>query len=157
MSYHRALLFATIFAAITIAAFIAREQSSPEMNGEKLMKRAEMANHSRGAKDNRSPACTFNHHRGIGLVGSKIEKIVLLHMRKAGGTSIWAYLCRVAHKYDLEFESNEARLPLLPEEADNKTLLVTHIREPTARLLSHYKYEGRWLVISSQTQPLYQL
>ncbi|KAI2498201.1 hypothetical protein MHU86_16283 [Fragilaria crotonensis] len=145
MVFPRTFFAIALFAALAIAALISWEQHSPAMNGEKLMKGGEMANHSHETKDNISPACSFNHNRGIGLVGSKIEKIVLLHMRKAGGTSIWAYLCRVADEYNVELISIEARLPLLPEEADSKTLLVTHIREPTARVVSHYKYEERWL------------
>ncbi|KAI2498200.1 hypothetical protein MHU86_16282 [Fragilaria crotonensis] len=146
MSFLRAVLFITIFAAITIAAFIAWVQSSTEFDGVKVMKRgATVRGHPRETLDNRSPACSFNHHRGIGLEGSKIKKIVLLHMRKAGGTSILAYLRQVAKKYGLELEAFEARPPLLPENADNQTLLVTHIREPSTRVLSHYKYEERWL------------
>jgi hypothetical protein len=145
MQFPRTFLVIALLAVIAIAVFVSWVQPSPELNVEKLTKRGGMANHSHEKKDYLSPACTFNHHRGIGLDGSKIEKIVLLHMRKAGGTSIWAYLCRVADEYNVELISTEARLPLLPNEADSKTLLITHIREPTARLLSHYKYEERWL------------
>ena len=35
-------------------------------------------------------------------------------------------------------------LPPLPKERDPSTLFVTHIREPTSRVISHYKYEMRW-------------
>ena len=92
----------------------------------------------------RSPACTFNHDRGIGKEGSRIEKIVLVHMRKAGGTSMKSYLREVSKKYNITLQEFEAERPVLPEDADNRTLFVTHIREPSARVLSHYKYEMRW-------------
>lgn len=92
-----------------------------------------------------SPACVFNHARGIGKDGSRrIKRIAMVHMRKAGGTSLQNYLRKVAETYNLTFEFYEGRRPLMPQDADESTLLITHLREPTSRVISHYKYDMRW-------------
>ena len=148
MTFSRSLFVVLVIAVFAIAAFVATltEQTFPGVIGTQWVKEGTtLHSHPHATSVNHSPACGFNHHRGIGLDGSKIDKIVFLHMRKAGGTSIWAYLNKVIRKYDIELITTEGRNPLLPEDADNRTLLVTHIREPTARVLSNYKYEERWL------------
>jgi hypothetical protein len=91
-----------------------------------------------------SPACKFHHRRGVGLEGSQIRRIVFVHMRKAGGTTFWSYLKNVAKTYKLVLQTYEGLRPPLSDTMDNSTLFITHIREPSSRVLSHYKYEMRW-------------
>jgi hypothetical protein len=100
----------------------------------------------RGIESHRrvSPVCAFKHSRGLGLSGSRINRIILVHMRKAGGTLLYYYLKKVARKYNISFEAIEGKRPPSPEKLDNTTLLITHIREPISRVLSDYKYEVRW-------------
>jgi hypothetical protein len=85
-----------------------------------------------------SPACGLREGNG------RIDRIVFLHMRKAGGTTIWSYLRDVAEKHAITLESYEGLSPPSPQERDPSTLFVTHIRDPVARVISHYKYEMRW-------------
>jgi hypothetical protein len=80
-------------------------------------------------------------------------------MRKAGGTTLRGYLKKVANYYNLEFHAKEGfhfehpssggyhhdseqPLSLSPPRLD--TLYVTHVRDPLARSISHFQYEGRW-------------
>jgi hypothetical protein len=90
-----------------------------------------------------SPACRYHPKQRMGK-RSRIKRIFMIHMRKAGGTTVKSYLREVAAKYNLQFQDFEGRLPPTPFEIDDTTLLVTHIREPSFRVLSHYKYEMRW-------------
>ncbi len=133
-----------LIVALAIVAFNAQKFDLSEGNHEKYWEMTPRTGHSNKIQPRRSPACTFNHHRGIGKEGSRIEKIVLVHMRKAGGTSMKAYLGEVSRKYNITLQDFEGERPLLPEDSDGKTLFVTHIREPASRVLSHYKYEMRW-------------
>merc|ERR1712157_424336 len=71
--------------------------------------------------------------------------LFFLHMRKAGGTTIRAFLGKVAKRYNLEFVINEGRRGKVEmPTANGSTFYVTNLREPMARILSHYKYSGRW-------------
>jgi len=72
-----------------------------------------------------------------------IKRIVFGHMRKAGGTTISAFLKKVAGTYNMTFKGFEGGYIELPG-TRNDTLYVTHIRNPVERAMSHYKYEGRW-------------
>ena len=103
----------------------------------------------------------------------KPTKIKFLHMRKAGGTTIHKYLKDVVEskktsflEYDVcegakkclelnfmddgyhRYYNDERNSTLygesIPWDSSGKTFYVTHIREPVARALSHYKYEKRF-------------
>ena len=76
----------------------------------------------------------------------KIERIFFLHMRKAGGTSLRSYLRHLSRKVGLDYLAIEADTPqeFPSPEMLNSTLYVTHLREPVARAISHYKYDQRW-------------
>jgi hypothetical protein len=91
-----------------------------------------------------SPVCRFNPIRGVGLAGSTIQRILFIHMRKAGGTSLYYYFKKVAKRHNISLQVLEGKRPPSPETLDNSTLLITQIRDPIARLLSSYKYEMRW-------------
>lgn len=73
----------------------------------------------------------------------RIRRIYFLHMRKAGGTTIRYYLGRVARHYHLEIAVDEATPTEMPG-SRNDTLYVTHLRHPVGRVISQFKYEGRW-------------
>lgn len=133
-----------IIVAVAIVAFNAQKLDFSKLNHGKNIEMTTRTGHADEIQPRLSPACTFNHHRGIGNGGSRIEKIVLVHMRKAGGTSMKAYLGEVSTKYNITLQDFEGERPILPEHSDGKTLFVTHIREPASRVLSHYKYEMRW-------------
>jgi hypothetical protein len=72
-----------------------------------------------------------------------IRRLFLGHMRKAGGSTLRAYFGRVAQKYNLKLIVAEATKFELAQKR-NDTLYITHLRDPIARAISHYKYEGRW-------------
>ena len=75
-----------------------------------------------------------------------VDNIVLLHMRKAGGTSLRQYVRRLSGKvglessviegYTVDYQSLFCR--------QDRTLYLTSIREPVARIKSSYLFEGRW-------------
>ncbi|VEU34794.1 unnamed protein product [Pseudo-nitzschia multistriata] len=123
---------------------------------------------------------------GIHNPGQKnYTRLVFLHMRKAGGTTLYSYLKKVTnsrrttlkefiacegfkdclelnnyedgfHKYN-DDERNATMLwknrneipyprpfPSLNWDDSGSTFYVTHLREPIARAISHYKYDQRW-------------
>ncbi|KAL3791687.1 hypothetical protein HJC23_003944 [Cyclotella cryptica] len=75
---------------------------------------------------------------------SKFKRLYFYHARKAGGTSMKYYFEKVAKHHGLEFVSAEYLGSELPGSHDDSTFYVTHLRDPVARSLSHFKYEGRW-------------
>ena len=86
-----------------------------------------------------SPACRPT------LPDRPITRIVFGHMRKAGGTTISNYLYKTLKEQFpllevLLFEGGMIETP----GSRNDTLYVTHIRNPTQRVITHYKYSGRW-------------
>lgn len=86
-----------------------------------------------------SPACTLQADDG-----TTFDRIVFLHMRKAGGTSVRNYLRNVAARHKVPLKIMEGwTLVEKPGDVPN-TLYVTHMREPVSRAISHYKYEIRW-------------
>lgn len=72
-----------------------------------------------------------------------IRRIYFAHMRKAGGTTLRAYLEAVAQKFGLEFDGSEGGHLEIPG-TDINTLYVTHLRDPYRRAISHFQYEVRW-------------
>ena len=90
----------------------------------------------------------------------RIERIVFIHMRKAGGSTLRGYLRKVSQKLGLEYIVHEGSimprkflLPPPPSSSSSSrystldksgTFYVTHVRDPMQRTISHYKYEGRW-------------
>ena len=79
------------------------------------------------------------------LPNAAIKRIHLLHIRKAGGTSIRYFLLRVAAQHNLTLVVREGKNgPLIPAKKRNDTLYITSLREPLSRLISHYHYDGRW-------------
>lgn len=85
------------------------------------------------------PTCHFHNIRN-----RTINRIYFLHMRKAGGSSLRGYFAQVAKKHGLKFKAAEGYLHPEQPGHDKQTLYITHVREPIARAISHYKYEKRW-------------
>jgi hypothetical protein len=85
------------------------------------------------------PTCQFHniHNRSI-------NRIYFLHMRKAGGSSLRSYFAQVAEQHGVQFQAAEGPLHPEPPGQDEHTLYITHVREPLARAISHYKFERRW-------------
>lgn len=89
----------------------------------------------------RQPAPTCQLHN---VQNRTFNRIFVLHMRKAGGSSIRSYFSQVAKVHGVEFDAAEGyKSPEQPGD-DAHTLYITHVREPIARAISHYKYEKRW-------------
>ena len=74
----------------------------------------------------------------------KFKRIYFYHFRKAGGTNLRIYLGKVAAHHGLEYDLTEYGVAETPGEHPLPTLYVTIMREPVARSISHFKYEGRW-------------
>ena len=74
----------------------------------------------------------------------KFKRIYFYHFRKAGGTNLRIYLGKVAAHHGLEYGVTEYGVAETPGEHPLPTLYVTIMREPVARSISHFKYEGRW-------------
>jgi hypothetical protein len=87
----------------------------------------------------KSPVCfpSYGTHRRA------ISRIFFMHMRKAGGSTIHMYLKKVAKKWNLQLDVAEGTVIESPGNRSD-TLYVTHLREPIARVISHFKYEARW-------------
>lgn len=87
----------------------------------------------------------------------KFKRIYFYHFRKAGGTNLRIYLGKVAAHHGLEYGVTEYGVAETPGEHPLPTLYVTIMREPVARSISHFKYEGRWdcreLVYNSTFHP----
>ena len=86
-----------------------------------------------------SPVCKPH----FGTSSRSIRRIVLFHTRKAGGTTLFHYLKKVAKHYNIAFEHIEATPIEMPGNRSD-TLCVTHLRHPVSRVISGFKYEGRW-------------
>jgi hypothetical protein len=85
------------------------------------------------------PTCQFHN-----IQNRTINRIYFLHMRKAGGSSLRSYFAQVANKHGLKFRAAEGYMQPEQPGHDKNTLYITHVREPIARAISHYKYEKRW-------------
>jgi len=77
----------------------------------------------------------------------KYNKIYYQHSRKAAGTTLAFWLACVAKYHNMTFETDEdwsfQRYRL---DKEPNTFFVTSLREPISRILSSYKYEGRWKI-----------
>lgn len=73
-----------------------------------------------------------------------ITRIYLLHMRKAGGSTMRVFFRALAKRFNLTVDTCEGCGHVEDPSQRNDTLYVTHLRDPVARALSHYRYEGRW-------------
>jgi len=84
-----------------------------------------------------SPACrpSFGGKQNI-------SRVYFAHTRKAGGTTIRRFLKQLATDLNYELVVNEATKQEYPIRED--TLYVTNLRDPVDRIISDYKYEGRW-------------
>jgi len=99
-----------------------------------------------------SPACHphFNHlppnNGGQWNNTTKFKRILFYHARKAGGSSMNKYLVKVAQAYGIKIEWIEWNAMEEPGTQFDKedTFYVTHLREPIARSISHFQYNGRW-------------
>mmetsp|Transcript_8228 Transcript_8228/g.17540 ORF Transcript_8228/g.17540 Transcript_8228/m.17540 type:complete len:426 (+) Transcript_8228:32-1309(+) len=95
-----------------------------------------------------SPAC--HPHFNLALPNgkwdqnTKFKKIYFYHARKAGGSTMNKYLHKVARHYGIEILTVEWDGMEEPGTNDVDTFYVSHLREPVARSISHFKYQGRW-------------
>ena len=74
------------------------------------------------------------------------QAIFVYHMRKAGGTSLRRYCKKLSSAKSLDYHVVEG-YSLDYEQffrPDKKTLHITSLREPLARIKSLYCFEGRW-------------
>ncbi|CAB9525488.1 expressed unknown protein [Seminavis robusta] len=71
----------------------------------------------------------------------KYDTIHFWHLRKAGGTSLRIYVEAIAKYHNLTFNVDEGMCYKGPH-SDQKTLLVTMIKDPVARIVSEYWGEG---------------
>ncbi|CAB9511070.1 expressed unknown protein [Seminavis robusta] len=72
---------------------------------------------------------------------SQYETIHLWHLRKAGGTTLRTYFENIAKHHNLTFKVDEGMCYRGPRD-DPKTLLVTMLKDPVARIESEYWGEG---------------
>lgn len=70
----------------------------------------------------------------------------MLHLRKAGGTSLRRLLQTHCRRTGIEFEALEGRSTDRDElaRAHASSSLVTCLRDPIERIKSSYRFEGRW-------------
>ena len=95
--------------------------------------------HYQAGNGRHSPVCYPRLLHG----NTVVRRIFFGHMRKAGGSTLRAYFTNVTQKYDLEFEFSEGTRIEEPGKRMD-TIYITHVRDPVSRIISHYKYEGRW-------------
>lgn len=92
--------------------------------------------------DDISPACRPRRTRSEGI---PIRRLYFAHTRKAGGSTLRKFLRAVAQRHGWTWDVTEGKPAEDPTTCRrNDTLYVTHLRQPVARILSSYKYEGRW-------------
>ena len=87
-----------------------------------------------------SPAC--RPHRRLNNT-PRIQRLYFAHTRKAGGSTLRTFLAQVAKTHGWTWVVTEGKAAEAP--VRNDTFYVTNLRAPVARILSSYKYEGRWL------------
>ncbi|KAL7557100.1 hypothetical protein ACA910_009191 [Epithemia clementina (nom. ined.)] len=95
-----------------------------------------------------SPACrphwgNFDHANP----SSSIRRLYLAHTRKAGGSYLRRFFTYVTQIYNWTLDAHEAEpveVPLRRQQMEDTTLYVTHLRHPVDRILSQYRYDGRW-------------
>ena len=68
----------------------------------------------------------------------KFKRLYFYHSRKAGGTNLKRYLNKVAAHHGLQFKAEEFTVAEEPGSKQD-TFYVTHMREPVARSISHFK------------------
>ena len=86
---------------------------------------------------------------------SKITRVYFAHTRKAGGTFMRSMLETFARQHNLTFAAVEGDPVESPKR--NDTLYVTNLRHPVSRVISHYKYDGRWGCSQTMRQPNHSL
>jgi hypothetical protein len=69
---------------------------------------------------------------------------VVILLARSQGTNLKKYFQKVAKHHGLEFHFDEFVVAETPGSHDDATFYVTNLREPLARSISHFKYEGRW-------------
>lgn len=73
---------------------------------------------------------------------TNISRIFLSHTRKAGGTTLRYFFKGLTDLLGWELKVVEGTLAELPNRTD--TLYVVNLRDPVERIISNYKFEGRW-------------
>jgi hypothetical protein len=90
-----------------------------------------------------SPVCYPFARLALNEQNRTIRRIYFAHMRKAGGTTLRAYLKGAAETLGIDFDVSEGGHFEAPG-SDPHTLYVTHLRDPFKRSISHFQYEVRW-------------
>eukprot|EP00563_Minutocellus_polymorphus_P020240 CAMPEP_0197718964 /NCGR_PEP_ID=MMETSP1434-20131217/2905_1 /TAXON_ID=265543 /ORGANISM="Minutocellus polymorphus, Strain CCMP3303" /LENGTH=299 /DNA_ID=CAMNT_0043303659 /DNA_START=102 /DNA_END=1001 /DNA_ORIENTATION=- len=84
---------------------------------------------------------------------TQYDEIYMLHMRKAGGTTMRVFLKRVAETHNLTLRVSEGEPDTTTVDWE-RTFRVTNLRHPIQRAISHYKYDQRWRCSSASTESL---
>ncbi len=74
---------------------------------------------------------------------SDCNRVHLVHLRKAGGTTMRRTLERICDLHGLRFSASEG-WPMLSRDFDSKTFVVANFRDPLERIYSLYNNEGPW-------------
>ena len=104
---------------------------------------------------NHSTLLFYNHENetSSSVKSNVIRRIFFAHTRKAGGTYVKNILTYVSKLYNLTLVKVEGLQGWeSPQRQD--TLYVTNLRHPVSRIISDYKYEGRWdcgQIVSNRT------
>jgi hypothetical protein len=74
---------------------------------------------------------------------AKCKRILLMHMRKAGGTTARRVLTKIAQIHGVEFQVREG-YALSQDDLDEETLVIINLRHPFARTCSLFNDQGVW-------------
>lgn len=89
-------------------------------------------------QDFTSPVCLPGRRENHDM----IRRLYFSHTRKAGGTTFRNLFDRIARHKKWQLDIREGKAGEAP--VRNDTLYVTNLRDPMARVLSAFYYEGRW-------------
>jgi len=103
-----------------------------------------------------SPVCKPHFQlalpNGTWTTNIKFKRLYFYHSRKAGGTNLKRYLQKVTAHHGLKFKAEEFTVAEEPGSRQD-TFYVTHMREPVARSISHFKC--KYIMCHSFVMPIF--